>query len=734
MGCVSSTKNIKVNESKDNNNEISDLNNEEKLNKIKSPKTKIDSESNTKSGHLHNNNQNMMIYNESPISKPSNHFIKNASEIDDKYYILEKLSKNPISTNYKIQSKANTKIFKNMKVISKSSISENNDEKKILEEIEVLKNLKHENIIEVEECYGDETCYYVITEYSDFGNLKDQFAIQKKYSENQTKFILIQLLKAIKYLNENNFIHTDIKPENVLISEKFISNNEEFFKVKLIDFGSVNSLINFDNQSLPYYIAPEVIDRKINAKCDIWSLGIIMFRLIFGNVPFKGNTFNEVLNNLKNSTIEFFIDENNNISEKAENILSNMLIRDVDKRYDVNDCINHPFFKKDDNTFKNKSSFMKSFFNSRNNSLDFTIKTQYDDSTKQNLVSTVIYKANNNITNNRKKLRTVIDQTNKNNLFIASLIYYIEYYIKINFNKNEEIQIINKLYQEHEDRDLSEIEVSKLYDCTIEYTGVINYSVRYIAFKEKIKDDIKIYLKNVKYINFYTFQTFLIREKKFLIDTELYNNFEKLVKKNKEEIEKNLNIEYSKKQKYEKYIDMLKDELIPNKIYRYDKFKTIVKKIIDKVNELNNTINNNTISNNNINNSNNNFNYNLSNYNNSNNINNNNIKNINNHSYDNNIYLEKIYEKEEFEKKNDLLKESEINTPMNHHLDGIVNITKKKNSKKLEAKSFMNQFHENKKESLNIDNKFDIKKKEDSNAFDPEKFLLLVNNSYLTKQ
>ena len=81
-----------------------------------------------------------------------------------------------------------------------------------------------------------------------------------------------------------------------------------------------------------------------------------------------------------------------------------------------------------------------------------------------------------------------------------------------------------------------------------------------------------------------------------------------------------------------------------------------------------------------------------------------------------------------------MLKESEINTPMNHHLDGIVNITKKKNSKKLEAKSFMNQFHENKKESLNIDNKFDIKKKEESNAFDPEKFLLLVNNSYLTKQ
>jgi len=733
MGCVSSTKYIKVNDVKDNNNnEKIDLNNEEKINKIKSPKTKIDSGSNTKSGYLHSNNQNMMIYNESPLNISFKHLIKNASELDDKYYILEKLSKNPISTNYKIQSKENTKIFKNMKVISKSTISENNDEKKILQEIEILKNLKHENIIEVEECYGDEKCYYVITEYSEFGNLKDQFAIQKKYSENQTKFILLQLLKAIKYLNENNFIHTDIKPENVLISEKFISNNEEFFNVKLIDFGSVNSLINFDNQSLPYYIAPEVIDRQINAKCDIWSIGIIMFRLIFGNVPFKGNTFNEILNNIKNSTIEFYIDENNNISDKAENILSNMLIRDVNKRFDVNDCINHPFFKNDDNNCKNKSSFMKSFFNSRNNSFDYTIKTQYEELKKKNLLSTVIYKENNNINHNRKKLRTVIDNTNNNTLFISSLIFYIDYYNKINFNKNEEEQIINKLYQEHENRDLSEIEVSKIYDCTIEYTGVINYSVRYIAFKEKIKDDIKIYFKNVKYINFYTFRTFLIREKKFLIDSELNNNFEKLIKKNKEEIEKYLNIEYPNKQKYEKYINMLKQELVSNKIYSYHKFKTIIKKIIDKVNELNN-ISNNTFSNNIINKSNTNSNYNNSNYNTLNNINNNN-KDINNHSYNNNIYLEKIYEKEEFEKINDIKKESKINASINHHLDGIVNITKKSNSKSDNQNYFLNEINGDKKASLKLNNSFDIPKKKDPNAFDPEKFLLLVDKNYLTKK
>ena len=81
---------------------------------------------------------------------------------------------------------------------------------------------------------------------------------------------MYQLLKAIKYLNKNNFIHTDIKPENILISEKIIINKEELFKVKLVDFGNANSLQNPESKNLPYYVAPEVIDRKFNEKCDIW--------------------------------------------------------------------------------------------------------------------------------------------------------------------------------------------------------------------------------------------------------------------------------------------------------------------------------------------------------------------------------------------------------------------------------------------------------------------------------
>ena len=687
MGCVGTSRNIKIKDKIDVNDQFN-LNHEDNENKIKTPEIKLDSESITKKAKLSNNN---MIYNESPIRVNSSikTFMKDASEIDDKYFILEKLSKNPISTNYKIQSKENSKIFKNMKVITKSSISENDDEKKILKEIEILQNLKHENIIQVEECYGDDKCYYVITEHSDFGSLKDQFGILKKYSENQTKFIMFQLLQAIKYLNENNFIHTDVKPENILINGKFISNNEEFFHVKLIDFGSVNSLINIDNNNLPYYIAPEIIERKINAKCDIWSIGIIMFRLLFGNVPFRGSSFDEIIDNIKNSPIEFNLDNKNIISEDAENLLFNMLNRDVDKRYDVNTCIQHTFFK-NNLVEENKKKITNNEFNNN----EFVIKTQFDKSKMKGLVNTGLYKVKNYFQNAPKKLKTISDDDDKNRLFLSSLLLFIDYYIKINYKQYIEEQIINDIYQKNENRDLSEIDVSKIYNCTIKYVGMINYSVRYIAFKEKIKDDIKIYFKNEKTINFGTFKTFLIREKENLIENEFCTNFDKLEKKNKEEIESFFELDNNSLPNYEIYINAIKEELIPNKIYTYEKFKLIVKKVIDKINETNN---NKVVVNSNI----------------------------------NNI---PIFEKiESINKLKDDEKSKGEEFENNHNLNGIV-IFKKKNSKLSENRYILNKIQnkEKKENNLKEDNSFDTPKKNDPNAFDPQKFLLFIDRNYLT--
>jgi serine/threonine protein kinase len=690
MGCVKTKTTITCNkENKKNNND--ELHYEKK-----SPDNKLDLDSNSKTNNA-SNKKNIINYNEIN-NKTQNKLLKDASEIDNLYFILEKISKNPISQNYKIQNKKNPSIFKTMKVLTKSTMEENDEELKIIQEIEILKGLKHENVIEIEQCYSDEKFFYIISEYSDYGSLKDQFGIKKKYSENQTKYIMYQLLKAIKYLNKNNFIHTDIKPENILISEKIIINKEELFKVKLVDFGNANSLQNPESKNLPYYVAPEVIDRKFNEKCDIWSLGIIMFRLLFGYVPFKGTSFDEVINNIKNSPIEYDKEDEYkhiSLSENGEDILSKMIVREVDKRFDVDSCINHKWFKYNNLSIieeeeKEKRYDVSPTYIENRYTNTILLKTKFNKKDEDNIVNTGFYRMGSNIIESPKKLQTVIQLPEDNyHFFLTILKKFILFFYRIYFQLNEEENIIRDIYQKKENRDLSKISVKDVYDCTIEYAGMINFSVRYIVFKEQIKDDIKEYFNNESFINFNSFKEFLITEKENSIDIEFSNCFDKLIKKNKEEIEMCLDLDNSTKGKTNKYFILIKKEL-ENKVYTYDEFKTIVKDIITKFNQ--------------------------------------NDEYIDKSSSSMNFSDEKNENKEEKKEFEIELNDNSKNMIRDNDLLGIVNITKKKcsqNSDTLKSKSQLIPIRENTRKS-----KSSYNPKRDPNAFDPEKFLLLVDENY----
>ena len=163
-------------------------------------------------------------------------------------------------------------------------------------------------IIKVYECFISNKRYYLITDYCEFGSLNELLRKGNLYSENQIRYLVLQIFKAIKYLNTNNYLHIEVSPEKILINNIIKdSHGEELYNIKLLDFfcPSKNNIL-FDNKSsFFYYMAPEVLEQKYSPTCDIWSIGIIIFQMFFGELPYKNNNdFKDYVKNIK-STYNF---------------------------------------------------------------------------------------------------------------------------------------------------------------------------------------------------------------------------------------------------------------------------------------------------------------------------------------------------------------------------------------------------------------------------------------------
>ena len=107
---------------------------------------------------------------------------------------------------------------------------------------------------------------------------------------------------------------------------------------------SINPLIIFIKK--PYYIAPEVLKRKYDEKCDIWSCGVILFILLSGSPPFNGKTDKEIMENVAKANYSFNADEWKKASNLVKDFIRKMLEIDPIKRYSAEEALNDPWMKK----------------------------------------------------------------------------------------------------------------------------------------------------------------------------------------------------------------------------------------------------------------------------------------------------------------------------------------------------------------------------------------------------
>ena len=214
----------------------------------------------------------------------------------------------------------------------------------IVNEINILKRLTHDQIVKLHEVYESGSTIYLVLEYIEGGDLYTQLKHSKKYSIQEIRALIQSILKALEYLHEKDIAHRDIKPSNIML----MSNND-ITKVKLIDFGSAVDLLlpvkNTTYGGTPGYIAPEILNPKseisLTGKIDIFAVGAIFYQLLTGS---------KLL--LHQSNKEYSLDtcklNMKEISNVTSHLLYKMLENEPTHRISASEALKHPFFKSDE--------------------------------------------------------------------------------------------------------------------------------------------------------------------------------------------------------------------------------------------------------------------------------------------------------------------------------------------------------------------------------------------------
>lgn len=230
-----------------------------------------------------------------------------------------------------------------IKIIKKSSVSMTTNSGSLLEEVAVLKQLDHPNIMKLYEFFEDKRNYYLVMELYRGGELFDEIIHRQKLSEVDAAAIMQQVLSGCTYLHKHNIVHRDLKPENLLLESK-----SKDALIKIVDFGlsahfEIGGGKMKERLGTAYYIAPEVLRKKYDEKCDLWSCGVILYILLCGYPPFGGQTDQEILKRVEKGKFVFDPPDWNKVSDDAKRLVEMMLTYDSSKRISAEEALNHPW-------------------------------------------------------------------------------------------------------------------------------------------------------------------------------------------------------------------------------------------------------------------------------------------------------------------------------------------------------------------------------------------------------
>ncbi|XP_062843908.1 death-associated protein kinase 2-like isoform X2 [Trichomycterus rosablanca] len=213
-------------------------------------------------------------------------------------------------------------------------------------EVEILQSLQHVNIMALRDVFESRAEIVLVVELIHGGELFDFIAAKENLSENEAIDFLKQILKGVGFMHGKQIAHFDLKPENIMLSDK----NAEHPEIKVIDFGLAHRFTSGEEykslSGTPQYIAPEVINYEtLNMATDMWSIGVITYILLSGISPFQGDTDEETLRNIVDMKYDFDDHYFSQTSEMAKDFIEKLLVKDQSERMTADECLLHPWIK-----------------------------------------------------------------------------------------------------------------------------------------------------------------------------------------------------------------------------------------------------------------------------------------------------------------------------------------------------------------------------------------------------
>ncbi|XP_040269140.1 calcium/calmodulin-dependent protein kinase type 1D [Bufo bufo] len=275
---------------------------------------------------------------------------KQVEDIKKIFQFKEVLGSGAFSEVILAQEKQTGKLFA-VKCIPKKALK--GKESSIENEITVLKKIKHENIVALEDIYESPSHLYLVMQLVSGGELFDRIVEKGFYTEKDASTLIRQVLDAVFYLHRLGIVHRDLKPENLL----YFSQEGES-KIMISDFGLSKMEGKGDVMSTacgtPGYVAPEVLAQKPYSKAvDCWSIGVIAYILLCGYPPFYDENDSKLFEQILKADYEFDSPYWDDISDSAKDFISHLMEKDPNKRYTCEQALRHPWIAGDTALCKN---------------------------------------------------------------------------------------------------------------------------------------------------------------------------------------------------------------------------------------------------------------------------------------------------------------------------------------------------------------------------------------------